>query len=101
MNQHDIHTLPDFPFLKSFKSYFLDSVLFPLLGKYTFQDLLPAGRAFGMGLELEYESIKFKKKTLYVVAISFYLTFQQYSSLNHLLKTREESKTKAIHRISS
>ena len=55
-----------------------------------------------MAQALEYiQPIKFKKKTLHVVAISFYLTFQQFSSLNHLLKTREESKTKAIERISS
>ena len=41
---NDFHTLPDFPFLESFKSYFLDSVLSLLLGKCSFQDLLPAGR---------------------------------------------------------
>ena len=45
MNQHDFHTLPDFPFLTSFKSYRMDIVLSLLSGKYTFQDLLPAGRA--------------------------------------------------------
>ena len=50
---------------------------------------------------LTVKSIKFKKKTLHVVAISFYLTFQQFSSLNNPLKPEEESKTKAIERISS
>ena len=44
---------------------------------------------------------KIKNKTLRVVVTSFHLTLQQFSSLNHLLKPQEESKTKAIEKICS